>query len=95
MSTPGDEELESAATRALLPNIEKIQTFFELARAMEQVSLVNTSNMTPCVPQMNLVRKATAAVVYLYIGALIVLWCLALLACPIPSCPADDAHPAE
>lgn len=38
MSAPEDDELERAATKALLPNVQKIQTFFELARDMEQVS---------------------------------------------------------
>lgn len=38
MSAPGDEELESAATKALLPNVKKIQAFFELARDMDQAS---------------------------------------------------------
>lgn len=38
MSAPEDVHLERAAAEALLPNVQKIQTFFELSRDMEQVS---------------------------------------------------------
>lgn len=38
MSAPEDTELQSAVTEALLPNVKKIKTFFDLARDMEQVS---------------------------------------------------------
>lgn len=37
MSAPEDEGLQRAASKALLPNIDKIRTFFELSRDMEQV----------------------------------------------------------
>ncbi|CAM9358748.1 unnamed protein product [Ectocarpus sp. 12 AP-2014] len=38
MSAPEDTELQSAATKALLPNIKKIKTFFDLARDVEQLT---------------------------------------------------------
>lgn len=38
MREPGDEGLQAAATKALLPNVAKIHTFFQLARDLEQVS---------------------------------------------------------
>lgn len=37
MRKPGDEELQTAATKALLPNAAKIKTFFQIARDLEQV----------------------------------------------------------
>lgn len=37
MSAPEDEGLQRAASKALLPNIDKIRTFFELSRDMEQM----------------------------------------------------------
>lgn len=43
MSAPGDEELENAATTALLPNVSKVKNFFDLARAMEQVRSATTA----------------------------------------------------
>lgn len=45
MSAPEDEGLQRAASKALLPNIDKIRTFFELSRDMEQVR-----RMTPLTP---------------------------------------------
>ncbi|CAM9142081.1 unnamed protein product [Ectocarpus sp. 13 AM-2016] len=38
MSAPEDTELQSAVTKALLPNIQKIKTFFDLARDVEQLT---------------------------------------------------------
>lgn len=38
MSAPEDTELQSAVTEALLPNVKKSKTFFDLARDVEQVS---------------------------------------------------------
>lgn len=37
MNAPGDADLESAAAKALLPNVQKIKTIFDLSRDMEQV----------------------------------------------------------
>ncbi|CAM9577007.1 unnamed protein product [Scytosiphon promiscuus] len=37
MREPGDEVLQAAATKALLPNAAKIQTFFQIARDLEQL----------------------------------------------------------
>lgn len=53
MSAPGDEKLESAATAALLPNVEKIKTFFELARSMEQVRTLMPSKIASFVPRLH------------------------------------------
>ncbi|CBJ27279.1 conserved unknown protein [Ectocarpus siliculosus] len=38
MSAPKDTELQSAVTEALLPNVKKIKTFFDLARDVEQLA---------------------------------------------------------
>lgn len=42
MGAPADEELQLATSRALLPNVQGIRTFFELSRDMEQVCVLRT-----------------------------------------------------
>lgn len=37
MAAPEDGDLENAAAKALLPNVQQIRAFFELSRDMEQV----------------------------------------------------------
>ncbi|CAN0269936.1 unnamed protein product [Ascophyllum nodosum] len=37
INVPGDEELQRATTKALLPNIDGIRTFFELSRDLGQI----------------------------------------------------------
>lgn len=50
MSAPGDDGLQLAATKALLPNVDGIRTFFELSRDMEQVCYsVRWSVLVSCI----------------------------------------------
>lgn len=37
MSAPDDSEMQRAASRALIPNVERIKQFFHLSRNIEQV----------------------------------------------------------